>query len=101
LDTAKNIVNIYLPPNVPSAFSPNGDGNNDNLFVYGGPYETLEFKIYNNWGEVIFKTNDATIGWNGTYNGVEQPVGVYVWTVKATTTDGGQHEISGDTSLIK
>ncbi|MGM0479245.1 MAG: PKD domain-containing protein [Bacteroidota bacterium] len=101
LDTTKNIVNIYLPPNVPSGFSPNGDNNNDFLYVYGGPYETLEFKVYNNWGEVIFETQDASIGWDGTYKGVEQPVGVYVWTVRATTTDGEEHELSGDTSLIR
>ncbi|HLV41408.1 MAG TPA: PKD domain-containing protein [Brumimicrobium sp.] len=101
LDTATNAVNIFLPPNVPSAFSPNGDGNNDLLYVYGGPYKTLEFKVYNNWGEVIFTTNDATIGWDGTYKGVEQPVGVYIWTVKATTSNNEKHELSGDTSLIK
>ncbi len=101
LDTTKNIVNIYLPPNVPSGFSPNGDNNNDFLYVYGGPYETLEFKVYNNWGEVIFETQDASIGWDGKYKGVEQPVGVYVWTVRATTTDGEEHELSGDTSLIR
>jgi gliding motility-associated-like protein len=101
LDTTKNIVNIYLPPNVPSGFSPNGDNNNDMLFVYGGPYETLEFKVFNNWGEVIFTSNDASIGWDGTYKGVEQPLGVYVWTVRATTSDGTEHELSGDTSLIR
>lgn len=101
IDTAQNEVNIYLPPNVPSAFSPNGDGSNDYLFVYGGPYTSLEFKVYNNWGEIIFETNDAATGWDGTYKGVEQPIGVYVWTVKATTDDGENHEISGDTSLIK
>jgi gliding motility-associated-like protein len=101
IDTAKNVVHIYLPPLVPSGFSPNGDNNNDFLFVYGGPFETLEFKVYNNWGEVIFESNDASIGWDGTYKNVAQPIGVYVWTVKATTTDGAPHEISGDSSLIR
>ena len=101
LDTAKNIVHIYLPPLVPSGFSPNGDNSNDFLLVYGGPYEILEFKVYNNWGEVIFESNDASIGWDGKYKDIDQPIGVYVWTVKATTTDGTLHEISGDTSLIR
>ncbi len=101
LDTATQIVHIYLPPLVPSAFSPNGDNNNDFLFVYGGPFDDLEFKIYNNWGEVIFETNDASIGWDGTFKDKEQPIGVYVWTVRATTNDGAQHELSGDTSLIR
>ncbi|MEX1192281.1 MAG: PKD domain-containing protein [Brumimicrobium sp.] len=101
IDTTDNIVNIYLPPQVPSGFSPNSDNNNDFLYVFGGPYETLDFKIYNNWGEVIFETNDASIGWDGTYKGKEQPIGVYVWTVRATTSDGAEHELSGDTSLIR
>jgi gliding motility-associated-like protein len=101
IDTAQNVVNIYLPPLVPSGFSPNNDNNNDFLFVFGGPYETLDFKVYNNWGEVIFETNDASIGWNGMYKNEEQPIGVYVWTVKATTSDGAEHELSGDTSLIR
>jgi gliding motility-associated-like protein len=101
LDTTSQVVHIYLPPLVPSAFSPNGDNNNDMLFVYGGPYDFLEFKVYNNWGEVIFETNDASIGWDGTFKDKEQPIGVYVWTVRATTNDGAEHELSGDTSLIR
>lgn len=101
LDTASQVVHIYLPPLVPSGFSPNGDNNNDFLFVYGGPYDFLEFKVYNNWGEVIFETNDASIGWDGTYKEKDQPIGVYVWTVRATTNDGAEHELSGDTSLIR
>lgn len=101
IDTAKNIVNIYLPPLVPTGFSPNGDLENDILFVYGGPFDDLVFKVYNNWGEVIFESTDQSIGWDGTHKGVEQPIGVFVWTVKATTSDGTVHEISGDTSLIR
>ena len=101
IDTAMVLVNIYLPPLVPSGFSPNGDNSNDMLFVYGGPFQTLDFKVYNNWGQVIFETNDAAIGWDGTFKGVPQPIGVYVWTVQATTTDGAEHNLSGDTSLIR
>ena len=100
-DTAQNIVHIYLPPLVPSGFSPNGDLSNDFLYVYGGPFDFLEFRVYNNWGEVIFESNDITIGWDGKYQGVDQPIGVYVWTVKAYTSDGAIHEISGDSSLIR
>ena len=101
IDTTSQTVNIYLPPLVPAAFSPNGDNNNDVLFVYGGPFETLEFKVYNNWGEVIFESNQQSDGWDGTFKGEEQPVGVYVWTVRATSNDGVEHEIAGDSSLIR
>ncbi|MCX6294744.1 MAG: PKD domain-containing protein [Bacteroidetes bacterium] len=44
---------ISMPPEVPTGFTPNGDGANDIFYVYGGPFKKLEFKIYNNWGELI------------------------------------------------
>ncbi|HRD38338.1 MAG TPA: PKD domain-containing protein, partial [Bacteroidia bacterium] len=53
-DTSRKEISVTLLPLVPSAFSPNGDNNNDLLFVKGGPFENMNFRIYNNWGELIF-----------------------------------------------
>ncbi len=67
-------------PMLPSAFSPNGDGNNDILNIYGILNATsYEFEIYNRWGEQIFHSLDKTEGWDGVYNGVPAPVGVYAY----------------------
>ncbi|GAB4133878.1 MAG: hypothetical protein Fur0041_06490 [Bacteroidia bacterium] len=92
---------ISSPPHVPSGFSPNNDLQNDILFVYGGPFTELEFRIYNNWGELIFVSNDQSIGWDGKRNGIEQPMGVYVYTVRAVTASGDQYKLEGDVTLIR
>ncbi len=100
-DTVVKDLEVFSPPDVPSGFSPNGDGKNDVLRVLGGPYEELEFKIFNNWGELIFRSNSQDKGWDGTKDGVEQPVGVYVYVVRAVTPDGKEHKISGDVTLLR
>jgi gliding motility-associated-like protein len=102
IDTANNIVPIYHGPLVASAFSPNGDNNNDFLMILGGNYSDIDFKIYNNWGQLIFETKDPqSLGWDGTFKDEPQPLGVYVYVAKVVTYDGVEHVISGDVSLIR
>jgi gliding motility-associated-like protein len=101
VDTIYKEVVVSMPPDVPSGFSPNGDGVNDIVFVYGGPYKKLEFRIYNNWGELIFTSTRQNLGWDGTRDGKLQPIGVYVWTLQATTEDDVAHELSGDVTLMR
>ncbi len=91
---------IY-PPKLPNAFSPNGDGQNDIFYPRGGPFKSIDFCIYNPWGNKIFETTDVNTGWDGTYKGIKQPVGTYVWTVKATTIDNKEYSKSGDVTLIR
>lgn len=86
---------------VPTGFSPNDDGNNDVLFVLGGPFKEIDFRIYNNWGNEIFATINPEIGWDGTYKGVDQPGGVYVFTATAVTLEGKKLKLSGNVTLIK
>ncbi|MBK9146810.1 MAG: gliding motility-associated C-terminal domain-containing protein [Flavobacteriales bacterium] len=90
-----------LPPKLPNAFSPNGDGVNDVFYVRGGPFLTMELRIYNGWGELIFETTDPAFGWDGTYNGKPEINGVYVYTVVATSVDGLEHDRSGKVTLIR
>jgi len=92
---------IIYPPNFPTAFTPNGDGNNDVFFVRGGPFVYANFRIYNEWGEMIFSSNDAQDGWDGTHNGEEVPIGTYVYTIKAETIDGVKYDKSGKIALIR
>lgn len=76
----------YLMPN---AFTPNNDGLNDCFGIrYWGIIRELEFSIYNRWGERIFFTRDPRACWDGTYKGVAQDIGVYVYMVKASTLCG-------------
>jgi gliding motility-associated-like protein len=74
----------YLMPN---AFTPDNDGLNDCFRVrYWGVVSQFEFSIYNRWGERIFFTRNPEHCWDGTYKGIEQDGGVYVYMIKATTT---------------
>ncbi len=70
---------------IPGAFSPNGDQNNDVFMVRGGPFKSIELKVLNEWGNLLFVTTSQDNGWNGTYNGTPQPAGQYEYIVKATT----------------
>ncbi|MCD6366437.1 MAG: gliding motility-associated C-terminal domain-containing protein [Bacteroidales bacterium] len=106
VDTASTVLIIapgeeIYPPKLPNAFSPNGDGQNDVFYPRGGPFTSMDFSVYNSWGEKIFSTTDITGGWDGTRKGVDQPVGTYVWTLKAVTADGKEYTKSGDVTLIR
>ena len=94
-------VKDILPPKLPNAFSPNGDGVNDTFYVRGGPFETMELRIYNGWGEMVFETTDPTAGWDGTHKGKPEINGVYVYSVVATTTEGETHDRSGKVTLTR
>ncbi len=59
---------------IPNAFSPNGDGLNEEALVYTwGIKRIKEFSIFNRWGEMVFTTDKFNVGWNGVYKGVLQP----------------------------
>jgi gliding motility-associated-like protein len=100
-DVICNEVIVFMPPVVPNAFSPNGIGENNTFNVLGGPYKELDLKIYNNWGELIFESDKQSVGWDGTRDGIEQPIGVYIYTVRAVTLDDEQHTIKGDVTLLR
>ncbi len=100
-DTLSQNLLVCLPPILPTAFSPNGDGKNDVFRVRGGPFNAIVFNVYNNWGELIFQTDDVSIGWDGTYKGNDSPLGVYTWTFEIEIIGGKIIKKSGDVTLIR
>lgn len=86
---------------VPNAFSPNGDGNNDVLYVYGLMIREFTLKIYNRWGEMIFESNDLGRGWDGTYKGLEQPNEAYAYTLSAVFENGNTYSKKGNIIIIR
>ena len=101
-DTATGEIAVVMTPIVPAGFSPDGNGENDILYVLGGPYTSLDFKIYNNWGELIFTSRDQGNGWDGTRDGVDQPIGVYIFTLDAVRLDGTEYkQVHGDITLLR
>lgn len=87
---------------VPNAFSPNGDAKND-LFrpVPVGIVATQFFRIFNRYGELVFETSQHLKGWDGTYRGIPQQVGNYVWVLKGTTRAGKTIEMRGNVLLVR
>jgi gliding motility-associated-like protein len=98
-------IEIPIPPtqgaHIPGAFSPNGDGNNDVLYVYGGQIETISIAIFDRWGELVWETKDETEGWDGTYKGKEASAGVYVYKMKVTFWEGDIETKAGNITLIR
>jgi gliding motility-associated-like protein len=102
---AKNFTVTVKPLNkdvfVPNVFSPNGDGKNDKLFVYGNYIDKVEMRIFNQWGEQVMLINSLTQGWDGTHRGKPQPVGVYVYVLKAVLQGGREVNMKGSITLLR
>lgn len=86
---------------VPSAFSPNGDGTNDILFVRGAGIKTLDFIVYDRFGEKVFESSAIVDGWDGTFHGKDMNTGIFVWYVTAEFFDGQTQILKGDVSLVR
>lgn len=92
---------------IPNTFTPNGDGQNDVFYPRGTGIERINsFRIYNRWGEVVFKrdgfaTNDKASAWDGTFNGKVLPPDVYVYIVEATCDEGEVLQWKGDVTIIR
>lgn len=85
---------------VPNLFTPNGDGKNDVLLVYGlTGASSFTFQIYNREGNLMYETTDinqvTSIGWNGMVRGTLQPGGIYYWKVNGKTMNGEQLLLNG------
>jgi len=100
-DTTTKRIEVNLIPQVPTGFTPNGDGANDRLFVKGGPFKSMNFKVYNNWGELIYESTDQLEGWDGKKDGQNQPVGVYVWTLEVDLYNNRTVRKNGDVTLMR
>jgi len=88
---------IYLP----NAFTPNGDGENDVLFLRGKGIESFTLVIYNRWGNKVFETNSLTYGWDGTFKGNVLNPAVFVYVVDVTFVNGETTTEKGNISIIK
>lgn len=86
---------------VPDAFTPNGDENNDVLYVRGRNIADLDFKIFDRWGEVVFETTDQTKGWDGSFKGKAVDPAVYVYWLTAKCTDGQEYFHKGNVTVIR
>lgn len=87
---------------VPNAFSPNNDGSNDVLCVYGKQcIAEMELMIYSRWGELVFESRDPDACWDGTYKGESLNTGVFVFYLRGTMLNGDPLMLEGNISLMR
>ncbi len=95
-------VTVYKGFFIPNAFTPNGDGKNDRFRILAyDNYKMEKFVIYNRWGSIVFKTDKAGDGWDGTFKGLPQPMGSYIYYLEFL--DGTNKRIvkQGTVSLLR
>jgi gliding motility-associated-like protein len=102
-DTACHPVASLINPllDVPNAFTPGRFGQNSQLKVMGFGITHMTFRIYNRWGKLVFQSLDPTIGWDGTYGGILQPMDVYAYTLEADFSNGKHVSKKGDITLVR
>ena len=94
----ENCCEVYFP----SAFTPNGDGKND-IFrpVTQGHQSISLFVVKNRWGQQVYEGLNDRWGWDGTFAGVAQDMGVYFYYIKYKCTDGKYYEEKGEVMLVR
>ncbi|GAB3765630.1 PKD domain-containing protein [Spirosoma pomorum] len=79
---ASLVVDLCEPRlNIPDAFTPNNDGQNDVLAVFASYVTDYQLRIYNRWGEIIFESTNPEQKWDGTYRGVLYPPMMYPYII--------------------
>ena len=88
---------------MPDAFTPNGDGNNDFFRIpRSSPVKLMNFAVYDRWGARVFYTSNSATGWNGTFGGLQEPPGTYVWVIDYVDAITGKPvEAKGTVILIR
>lgn len=104
-DTTTTLVPI-LPLNniyIPSAFSPNGDGLNDRFSVFGIGLQRTNMEIYNRYGQLVFRSSDYVVEWNGIDQKTGKPCmpGNYVYIIQLVNGSGIKQSFKGNIMLIR
>lgn len=86
---------------IPNAFTPNGNGINDVFMGKGIGIKDFEMLIFDRWGNLIFKSTDPLVGWDGTLSsGVRAEIDVYVYRIFIVDVMGEEHKYLGHISLV-
>lgn len=101
--SVSNTVTVIKSPNIfyPTAFTPNGDGRNDNFIIMGQYVADFQLFIFNRWGELLYTTTDMTEGWDGTFKGKVMPEGSYIFNADLTDLSGRTFNRSGSVMLLR
>ncbi|KAA3439691.1 PKD domain-containing protein [Rufibacter hautae] len=93
------VVTVIKRLQIPSAFSPNGDGSNDTWVLEGiQDYPHLNIEIYNRWGQQVYSTRGYSTPWDGKRNGVDLPIGAYYYIIDPSN---GRPKITGPLTILR
>lgn len=84
---------------IPNIFTPNDDSENDNFLVFGLYAQTMNMKIFDRWGSLIFETDNIEEGWNGTYQNRRVNTGTYIYLITITDENDTQKNYQGDVTV--
>ncbi len=99
---AVTVVVLPLKYEIPTAFTPNGDGINETFrpaTLLG--YEMTKMIVYSRWGQKVYEGESSFKGWDGTYKGKDMPADVYPYYIRLKRPDGQVVELKGDVTLIR
>lgn len=102
-DTVCQTVSAIVNPlyDVPTAFSPNGDGINDIWEIKGFGVVKYDMKIFNRWGQLMFHSTSQKQGWDGRFNGAIQPMDAYAFVLNIEFSDGVKANKTGNVTLLR
>lgn len=86
---------------LPTAFSPNGDGQNETLRIEGITVDSVHLTIFDRWGEIVFETFSQHEEWDGTFKGVPMPAEVYAYQLEVTCRPTGKLAKQGNITLLR
>lgn len=86
---------------LPNGFSPNGDGENDELKLESDIVTEVYWVVFNRWGEKIFEADSLEDAWDGTYKGQAQPTETYGYFLRVVCSDGAIFEKKGNLTLLR
>lgn len=102
IESVSNVVEVFpsIALYVPGAFTPNGDGINDEFGAYGEALFNFSMQIWNRWGQLVFESSSALDRWDGSYKGEKVPGGSYVYRISAKGADGQPALKSGEVLVL-
>jgi len=103
--TEEVVVNKDCYTDIPNAFTPNGDGQNDYFYprqLLSRGVAGFTMTVFNRWGQKMFETSNASgRGWDGKFNEKEQPMGVYLYQIRVVMKNGRTEEYTGNVTLVR
>ncbi|MGZ4099007.1 MAG: T9SS type B sorting domain-containing protein, partial [Bacteroidia bacterium] len=87
----------------PTGFTPNGDGNNDEFKPMGSALYSREydFRIWNRWGQEVFRSTDPIHGWDGNFDGKQAQTGVYAYVITYKNVYNESKIKKGNVTLVR